>query len=1024
MKKTVAIITVNYNARQYLNGFFESISLQDHSDTEVILVDNASTDSSVTWLKENAPQAHLIVMPENVGFGEGCNIGMRYAIKELEADYLLLINNDTFLAPDLVSQLLKHTDENTVTTARIYCGGEEETLETWYAGGEIDRKTAQTKQVLYPVTESEVYEVEFISGCCMMLHRDVIARVGYFDSQYFLYYEDVDYCVRMRNAGIKMKYVTGASLWHKVGGSSLGGSETSCSTQYYVVRNRLLFADKYSQLFKGGNLSILREILEERAFFDGIENAKHRFYVQAAIADHLKGYYGRGYYGKALLEKGYYIANGFYEREDDGEKYWYWASERCSTVYLANHKKVSGIYTVSFDLAPAVDENKPILEVVINGIDKAEYSMPGHVEFDVSVSGESVVRMDLTFRGTEKTEIVDGNKRTLYYQLLNLGMSEDSRDYCVVGKMHPVERGENDYWQWSAGKGCKVYIANKELRKKVFSFQTTIESVDGKKYDLQIYVGGKRQAVVKTMDQCCIPIGMDANEIKELEMVCKAPIVSDHGRKVCFNLKNIEVKEADEELYWNECFLPEERDGANVWRWAAEDQGLMRLVNHTEETVFKKIKYTVVPGVGDTVDPFSVFLNGIFVKYGIPDREQVVIVKVTPQAVAELSIKTGYKKITDHDRTICFRIYNLAVVDVEEDFIPDGNFYEIEENENGRWCWCYAAHGTVQIVNRSDSFMWRHVGFSVLPPGQDLPGGIHIYQNGVDVTERYERDGHVNMMIGLRPKETMELRIATEWPVVRDGERDICFCVSDIVMEELEKDIFFENSFRALESDGNNTWSWSAEKKGYMTVINRQDACARYVMELEIVPYGQSEVSGKGEIVFGQSTETIEFGKRKTLFLNMAPHECRLFVFHTALPIYESDGQVYCFQVRNAKLNALQSGVYFSDGFYEEESAGENHWRWCSEDQGNLYIVNAGDAERNIQLNLELMDLEGQRAEFEVWQGQKYLLSGICGKKYGIQLIAQAQSIEEVKIICHTDRKCIDGRALCFGIRNLEMILE
>lgn len=905
MKKTVAIITVNYNAQQYLNSFFESISQQDHSDTEVILVDNASTDSSITWLKENAPQAHLIVMPENVGFGEGCNIGMRYAIKELGADYLLLINNDTFLQPDLVSKLLKYTDENTVTTARIYCGGEGETLETWYAGGKIDRKTAQTKQVLYPVTESEVYEVEFISGCCMMLHRDVIAKVGYFDSQFFLYYEDVDYCVRMQNAGIKMKYVTDASLWHKVGGSSLGGSETSCSTQYYVVRNRLLFADKYSQLFKGGNLSILREILEERAFFDGIENAKHRFYVQAAIADHLKGYYGRGYYGKALLEKGYYIANGFYEREDDGEKYWYWASERCSTVYLANHKKVSGIYTVSFDLAPAVDENKPILEVVINGIDKAEYSMPGHVEFDVSVSGESVVRMDLTFRGTEKTEIVDGNKRTLYYQLLNLGISEDSRNYCVVGKMHPVELGEEDFWQWSAGKDCKVYIANKEQRKKVLLFQATVESVDANKYDLQIYAGGKVQAAMKTMEQCRIPIAMDTNEIRELELRCKAPIVSDHGRKVCFKLKNIKITEAEEELYWGECFLPEERNGAGAWRWATENRGIMRFVNRSEET-----------------------------------------------------------------------------------------------------------------------FMWRHIGFRVLPSAQELSGGIHIYQNGVEVTGRCERDGYVNMLIGLSPRETLDLSIAAEWPVVRDGERNICFCVSDFVMEELEKDIFFENSFRALESDGNNTWSWSAEKKGYMTVINRQDACARYVMELEIVPYGQSEVSGKGEIVFGQSTETIEFGKRKTLFLNMAPHECRLFVFHTALPIYESDGQAYCFQVRNAKLNALQSGVYFSDGFYEEESAGENHWRWCSEDQGNLYIVNAGDAERNIQLNLELMDLEGQRAEFEVWQGPKYLLSGICGKKYGIQLVAQAQSIEEVKIICHTDRKCIDGRALCFGIRNLEMISE
>lgn len=524
MEKKVTIILVNYNAQQYMSEFFQSVYLQDYSNIEIVLVDNTSTDSSVAWLKENAPKVHLIEMRENVGFGEGCNIGMRYAIEELETEYVLLLNIDTVILPNLVAELQKYADENTVTTAYTYCGVKGAALEPWYAGGEIDRSTAQINQILYAMPESDAYEVGFISGCCMMLHKKVIDRIGYFDSQYFLYYEDTDYCVRMQNAGIVMKYITTTSLWHKVGGSSLGGSEASCSTQYYVTRNRLLFADKYSQMFQKGNLSILRKILEERAFFDGIDNAKHRFYVQTAIADHLKGYYGKGYYGRTLLEKGYYVANGFYEREESGDDYWYWASERCATVYLANHRRQSGVYLVSFDLAPAVAGKKQALEVVINGKDRAEYAMPGHVEFEVPIGGESVIRLDLIFHGTEKMDMVDGNKRILYYQLLNLCSIENDMYYCVLGKTYPSEQEGNDSWQWTASKACKIYVVNRELEREVYVFSAAIESVDGNKYGLQIYNQGVLLASLTTMEEVCIPIALSANEIYELELRCEAPL--------------------------------------------------------------------------------------------------------------------------------------------------------------------------------------------------------------------------------------------------------------------------------------------------------------------------------------------------------------------------------------------------------------------------------------------------------------------------------------------------------------------
>lgn len=1020
MENKVAIILVNYNAQQYMDEFLRSVYLQDCSDIEVVLVDNASTDSSIAWLKENAPRVHLIEMQENVGFGEGCNIGMRYAVEKLGAEYVLLLNIDTVIQPNLVSELRKYADENTVTTAQIYCGEKEAVLEPWYAGGAIDRKTAQTNQILYPMPEAEVYEVEFISGCCMMLHREVIDKIGYFDSQFFLYYEDTDYCMRMQNAGIGMKYVTTTSLWHKVGGSSLGGSETSCSTQYYVVRNRLLFADKYPQIFQNGNLTILREILEERAFFDGVDNEKHRFYVQTAIADYLKGHYEKGYYGKALLEKGYYIANGFYEKEESGDEYWYWANERCATVYLANPRKRSGIYMVSFDVAPAAEGQEQQLEVTVGGMSRVKYVMPGHVEFAVPICGESVVRLDLMFHGTEKSDTVDGNKRTLFYQLLNLNAAESGMDYCVMGEMYSEEREGRDSWQWSAGKACKVYLVNRELRRRVYEFGAALESVDGNQYGLQIYAQGKKFVSIRTMEECCIPIALETNEIYELELRCEAPIVLDYGRKVCFKLKNIVFSEANRKMYWSECFLPEECEEENSWRWATERQGAVRFVNQSDETELKKVSYTVIPYSEETLEEFSVSLNGNFVKCGIPMEEQRLIIKAMPKSVTELLLATEYKVSAESDRTICFRIQNLTVEDLTERFIPDVNCYPLEENGTNKWCWCCDNHGTVQIANTARFSKWLCIGFKVLPFGQGATGGARVYQNREDVTEHCEQDGDVRLLVSLPPKGLMELEVSTKWPVVKDGGRNICFCISHIVIEDFDGDIFYGNTFRALESDGVNTWLWNKGKTGNMTVINSRDAFAQCLLELEVIPYGETETE-EGVIGFYASAKEIEFGKRNRLFLSIAPHECAPITFNTALPIYQLDGQDYCFQVRNVGLEILQSGLYFEDSFYAEERDGENYWRWCSENHGKLYIVNDESSEGNKVLHFIIVDLEGRGAEFEVWHGQKQLLRGVCGQSYSMQLVTRAHNIEELEIRCHADKKHIDGRALGFGVWDMKI---
>ncbi len=426
MKRKVFVVTVNYNGVNYFEDFFQSVMKQEYDNIEVVMVDNNSTDKSVEWIKNSQYPVEVISSKENRGFGEGANIGIDYAISK-GAEYILLLNIDTFLDRNLVSELVKYANENTVTTAVIYCGDKEK-MRLWYAGGEIDYFTANVNQLLYGEDIGEdAKEVSFISGCCMMIHRSIFDKVGYFDKSFYLYYEDADFCVRLIKNNIIMKCITTSSLWHKVGGSSIGGNEMSYGTQYYVVRNRLLFANKYPELFRSGNLKVLQEILRERNFFAGSNNEKYELYVKAAVKDYMKEYYERGYYGRILLEEHFYIENGFYERETDGEKDWFCAADIQADIYIVNSKKKLAEYRISFDVAKPlydIDENI-LIELDSQEIGKYRLSSDvNHVEFVTLVPVEGKRKLHFRLCGEDIKYIERSDGGLVYYQLLNLIIEE------------------------------------------------------------------------------------------------------------------------------------------------------------------------------------------------------------------------------------------------------------------------------------------------------------------------------------------------------------------------------------------------------------------------------------------------------------------------------------------------------------------------------------------------------------------------------------------------------------------------
>lgn len=255
MNAKVGIILVNYNGKKYIKDCINSLLAQTYKNIEILFWDNHSEDTSVEIVKQMYPQVHLFESRHNYGFAKANNLAVKKML-ESGADYLLLLNVDIIADPFLVEHLLDRADDNTVTTAQIYRG--KRGSEIWYAGGKLLINEGDSRHCKIKNCKN-ARRVTFISGCCMMIHRDIIRKYGLFDTSYYMYYEDTDLCMRWYLAGVHMYYIPDAYLWHKVGGSS--GGMRNALKEYYIVRNRLFFADKYKEYLRTNIIKVLRSII-------------------------------------------------------------------------------------------------------------------------------------------------------------------------------------------------------------------------------------------------------------------------------------------------------------------------------------------------------------------------------------------------------------------------------------------------------------------------------------------------------------------------------------------------------------------------------------------------------------------------------------------------------------------------------------------------------------------------------------------------------------------------------------------
>lgn len=239
----VTIIVLNWNGKDDTFACVASLLRCDYPSMEIVVVDNGSKDDSVAALRANFSQVTILETGENLGYVGGNNFGIKFAMQH-GTDYVLLLNNDTEVAPDFLSRLVAaaEADEKIgIVSPMIYYHSQPKSL--WSAGGSIDWKSGDTRmmgegQIDNGQFGSSPFEVDFVTGCAILIKMPVIERIGLLDERFFAYYEDTEWCVRAHRSGYRVLTVPGSSIWHKI---TPEARYTSNSLAYYLTRNRMLF---------------------------------------------------------------------------------------------------------------------------------------------------------------------------------------------------------------------------------------------------------------------------------------------------------------------------------------------------------------------------------------------------------------------------------------------------------------------------------------------------------------------------------------------------------------------------------------------------------------------------------------------------------------------------------------------------------------------------------------------------------------------------------------------------------------
>jgi GT2 family glycosyltransferase len=298
---SVFTIILNWNQFQMTLECLESLRLSDYPNNTILLVDNGSKDGSCVEIPVHFPEVIMLCQPENLGFCEGNNVGIRYAIQQ-GADYILLLNNDTVIASDMIRKLVDACEAdsaNGMAGPTMFYHEQPERIAA--AGSRVDYRSARFWHLRdgeenTSFNSAEVEEVDFIISCGVLVRRETIEKIGLLDNRYFINGDDIDWGLRAKAAGYQVLYVPEAKMWHKIS-ATMG--QFSPATVYYMTRNSFLLFSTHSKGWQRPLAFTLNSIRTLRTVFAWSVNSKyrnmkrHRQANLLAMRDAILGRYGK-----------------------------------------------------------------------------------------------------------------------------------------------------------------------------------------------------------------------------------------------------------------------------------------------------------------------------------------------------------------------------------------------------------------------------------------------------------------------------------------------------------------------------------------------------------------------------------------------------------------------------------------------------------------------------------------------------------------------------------------------------------
>jgi len=291
----VISLILNTNRREDTLACLASLRRSGYARHHAIVLDNASSDGSVPAIREAHPEVEILSLAENRGYAGNNNVGIRRAL-ERQADWIVVLNEDTVVDAHCLERLVQAGESDGrigIVGPMVYHFDQPEVVQS--AGGMLTRTWDAVHRGANERNGGRFahpQDVDWISGCCIMIRRQVFEEIGLIDERFFYYWEETELCIRARRAGWRIVHVPQARIWHK---GVQPDYRPKPAVTYYAARNRLLALSKHGAPLPvrlavwGGFLRTLASWTLRPKWRDRRE---HRIALWKGVRDYLRQHWG------------------------------------------------------------------------------------------------------------------------------------------------------------------------------------------------------------------------------------------------------------------------------------------------------------------------------------------------------------------------------------------------------------------------------------------------------------------------------------------------------------------------------------------------------------------------------------------------------------------------------------------------------------------------------------------------------------------------------------------------------------